>query len=206
MSGTAVFNDIIVPNQFVVFPPAYQTPHSGNTFAQLLHAAVDTGIARGALNEAVVFLNENARAWPEARVERASQEQHTIRAFGELKVLEVAAEALVDRAAIALDTLRSDPRNAEHQTAAILAVAAARAAADHAALTISNEIFALGGARSSLEKWNLDRFWRNARTHTVHDPVRWQHHHIGDYYLNGVRPLDNAKSARSVPTEVSDQP
>lgn len=195
VSGTAQFRQIEVPERAVIRPNGEPTPHSGNTFAQLLHAALDVGIAGGALDEAVWFLNEQARAWPEASVERAAQEPHTIRSFGEMKVLESAADALVERAAGALDRLRQNQRDRTLQTEAILAVATARAAADRAALTAANEIFALGGARSSLERWNLDRFWRNARTHTVHDPIRWRYHAIGDYHLNGVIPPDNAKSA-----------
>lgn len=196
VSGTARFDGVPVPDIAVVRPSGPPLPHSGNTFAQLLHAAVDVGIAVGALDAAVAFLNDKARAWPEAGVERASQEPHTIRTFGELKVLQLGADALVERAARILDQLRRTPLDATLQTEAVLAVAAARAAADDAALKISNEIFALGGARASQEAWNLDRFWRNARTHTVHDPVRWRHHAIGDFHLNGVIPPDNARSAR----------
>ncbi len=197
VSGTARFDGIRVEEIAVVRPKGPPRPHSGNTFAQLLHAAVDVGIARGALDAAVRFLTEKARAWPEARVERASEEPHTIRTFGELKVLEEAGDALVERAAHVLQRLRASPDDAALQTKVVLAVAAARAAADHAALTASNEIIALGGARASLEAWNLDRFWRNARTHTVHDPIRWRHHAIGDFHLNGVIPPDNARAAAS---------
>ncbi|WP_336801869.1 acyl-CoA dehydrogenase family protein [Kaistia sp. MMO-174] len=196
VSGTARFDGVPVEDIAVIRPDGPSLPHSGNTFAQLLHAAVDVGIAEGALAAAADFLTQKARAWPEAGVERASQEPHTIRTFGELKVLALAADALVERAAGILDRLRRTPRDAGLQTEAVLAVAAARAAADHAALTVSNEIFALGGARASLEAWNLDRFWRNARTHTVHDPIRWRHHAIGDFHLNGAVPPDNARSAR----------
>jgi alkylation response protein AidB-like acyl-CoA dehydrogenase len=49
-------------------------------------------------------------------------------------------------------------------------------------------LFALTGARSTLEKYGLDRHWRNARTHTLHDPIRWKLYHLGNYYLNGVEP------------------
>jgi SfnB family sulfur acquisition oxidoreductase len=196
VSGTAIFEGVRLDPIAVIRPSGAPAPHAGNTFAQLLHAALDVGIARGALDEAVSFLNEKARAWPEADVELAAQEPHTIRTFGELKVLELGADALVERAAQILNKLRPRPHDPTLQTQAILAVAAARSAADHAALEISSEIFHLGGARSSLEAWNLDRFWRNARTHTVHDPIRWRHHAIGNYYLNGVVPVDNAKGAR----------
>ena len=34
----------------------------------------------------------------------------------------------------------------------------------------------------------LDRYWRNARVHTLHDPVRWKPVIIGDYVLNGTLP------------------
>lgn len=203
VSGTARFDGVAVEEIAVIRPSGPPRPHSGNTFAQLLHAAVDVGIAAGALDEAVRFLNTKARAWPEAAVERAAEEPHTIRTFGELKVLEEAADALVERAAGVLALLRTDPDSPTLQTKAVLAVAAARAAADHAALTASNEIIALGGARASLETWNLDRFWRNARAHTVHDPIRWRHHAIGNYHLNGVIPPDNARSAaaRTAPSQ-----
>jgi len=196
VSGTARFRDLVVEERFVVRPRAHGQPHSGNTFAQLLHAAVDTGIALGALQEAVRFLNEHSRAWPEAGVERSAQEPHVIKTYGELKVQQLAADALLRRGAEALDVLRANPDDRQAQTDAILAVHAARAQADLAALAAGSEIFALGGARASQEKWNLDRFWRNARTHTVHDPVRWQYHHIGDYFLNGVEPVDNARAQR----------
>lgn len=196
VSGTARFHDVAVPEIAVVRPKGPSLPHSGNTFAQLLHAAIDVGIARGALEEGARFLNRHARAWPESGVSRASEEPHTIRTFGELKVLERAADALVERAAGSLDRLRKRPLDEALQTDAVLQVATARASADHAALTVSNEIIALGGARASFEAWNLDRFWRNARTHTVHDPIRWRHHAIGDFYLNGTVPPDNARSGK----------
>jgi alkylation response protein AidB-like acyl-CoA dehydrogenase len=35
---------------------------------------------------------------------------------------------------------------------------------------------------------NLDRHWRNARVHTLHDPVRWKYHLVGAYELNGAYP------------------
>ena len=49
-------------------------------------------------------------------------------------------------------------------------------------------LFELAGARSTLAAHNLDRHWRNARTHTLHDPVRWKYAILGNYFLNGVDP------------------
>jgi alkylation response protein AidB-like acyl-CoA dehydrogenase len=43
-------------------------------------------------------------------------------------------------------------------------------------------------ACATLAVYNLDRHWRNARVHTLHDPVRWKFFHVGNYYLNQVNP------------------
>jgi alkylation response protein AidB-like acyl-CoA dehydrogenase len=53
---------------------------------------------------------------------------------------------------------------------------------------VADELFALTGARATQEKFDLDRHWRNARTHTLHDPLRWKLYHLGNYFLNGVEP------------------
>jgi alkylation response protein AidB-like acyl-CoA dehydrogenase len=49
-------------------------------------------------------------------------------------------------------------------------------------------LFELAGTRSTLAEHGLDRHWRNARVHTLHDPVRWKFHAIGNHALNGVNP------------------
>jgi alkylation response protein AidB-like acyl-CoA dehydrogenase len=66
-----------------------------------------------------------------------------------------------------------------------------RTRADTAAVTVSSDIFALIGSRSTAADLNLDRHWRNARTHTLHDPRRWKVRHIGDWELNDVPPPRN---------------
>ena len=55
-------------------------------------------------------------------------------------------------------------------------------------LQASEKLFELSGSRASLAEFNLDRHWRNARVHTLHDPVRWKYHAVGAYYLNGTLP------------------
>jgi alkylation response protein AidB-like acyl-CoA dehydrogenase len=79
----------------------------------------------------------------------------------------------------------------ETSAGASVAVAAARAAADAAAVTVSSEIFALIGTRAADLSLNLSRHWRNARTHTLHDPRRWKIRHIGEWELNDVAPPRN---------------
>ena len=60
------------------------------------------------------------------------------------------------------------------------------------ALDASEKLFELAGSAATRAAHNLDRHWRNARTHTLHDPVRWKLHLLGDYHLNHVLPARHA--------------
>jgi SfnB family sulfur acquisition oxidoreductase len=184
VSGTATFNNVTVTDDQLL--RVTKPRHHGGAHAQIMHAAIDVGIAKGALDDIVWFTREHAR--PRAEFAKAGDEPHQIRHFGELRVLYAGAEALLLRAARLLDEALADLENEEAGHEASIAVAEARALADRAALRITNDLFVFGGTRSTDEKWNLHLHWRNARTHTLHDPVRWRLHHVGNYFLNGVRP------------------
>lgn len=80
-----------------------------------------------------------------------------------------------------------DP-NANTVAEASIAVAEVKAYGTEAALLASSKLIELGGSRSTLDAYALDRFWRNARVHSLHDPARWKYHHIGNYYLNSQLP------------------
>jgi len=102
-----------------------------------------------------------------------------------------AAESLMERAALRVDqaaAVLDEPT----VTAAALAVAEAKIGATDIAIQATNKLFELSGTQSTLEKYQLDRHWRNARVHTLHDPVRWKYHAIGNYYLNEIAPPRHA--------------
>ncbi len=40
------------------------------------------------------------------------------------------------------------------------------------------------GARATSGKYGLDRYWRNLRTFTLHDPVDYKVRDIGNWVLN----------------------
>ena len=190
-SGTVVFSKVNVPAAHVV--PAYlifsKTEIFG-AFGQYMHACVDLGIAIAALRDGKQLIRAAARPWWEAGVARAADEPAVIERFGELALLVRSARALVRAAGDALDEAKKDLTE-ETSTEASVAVAAARAQADTAAVTVSSDIFALIGSRSTIEQLNLSRHWRNARTHTLHDPRRWKIRHIGSWELNDTPPPRN---------------
>lgn len=187
-SGSVRLHQVRVPADHVV--PHHLTftrPQLHGALAQVLHAAIDVGIARSALRDAAEFVRTRSRPWADAGVERACEDPLTIQRFGELEVRVRAAEALLDSAARAVDDARAHLTE-ETAGAASVAVAAAKACADGAAVELGSALFEVCGTRSAAEEANLHRHWRNARTHTLHDPVRWKVQHIGRYALNGTLP------------------
>lgn len=193
-SGTVIIDDVRVEKSRLV--PAwrgYTAPRVDGAIFQIIQAAIDAGIGRAALDDTIAFVREKARPWIDSGQERASDDPYTIRAVGDLTIRQHAAEALLDRAGLAIDAAVADP-TPETVAAAQLAVAESKVLTTEVALAASNTLFELSGTRSTLAEHNLDRHWRNARTHTLHDPVRWKVAIVGNHALNGVNPPFHAWS------------
>lgn len=187
-SGTVIIEDVVVPAARVL--PTYASedaPSANGAVCQIIHAAVDAGVARGAIDETVEFVRGRSRPWIDSGFERASDDPYTIAAIGDLKIKLHAAEALLDRAGHVVDAAVANP-TPDTVAAASIAVAEAKVLTTEISLLAANKLFELAGTRSTLAQYGLDRHWRNARVHTLHDPVRWKFHAVGNYYLNDVRP------------------
>ena len=190
-SGTIVFDGVEVQrSQLVARAAAVNAPTGYGAFAQLLHSAIDAGIARGALTAAASFAREKSRPWFEAAVDRAVDDPLLVQRFGELDVTVRAAEAALSVAAKQVDTVMDGdvPDTPKCAAEASLTVATAKILADRAAIEVSSALFEVSGTRSTAAELNLGHFWRNARTHTVHDPVRWKTQHLGRALLHGTPP------------------
>ena len=187
-SGTVLVDNLPVePFNLVASWKSYDTPTLAGPFAQLTTAAIDAGIARAALNDTVSFVNQFARPWIDAGVERAGDDPLTIYQIGVLDSRIAAAEALLEQAGKVLDRYKHHLRE-ETVALASLAVARAKIFTTEAALEAASRLFELGGTRSTHPRYNFDRHWRNGRVHTLHDPVRWKYHLLGNWVLNGKPP------------------
>ncbi|WP_405673450.1 SfnB family sulfur acquisition oxidoreductase [Streptomyces sp. NBC_01530] len=187
-SGTVRLDDVPVPADRVLpHHLTFEGPQLHGAVAQLLHAAIDTGIAAGALAEAAEFVRTKSRPWFESGVETAAEDPLLIQRFGELALRTRASEALLREAARAIDVARADLTD-DTAAEASIAVAAAKVQAAQTAVEVASALFEVSGTRSALNSLNLHRHWRDARTHTLHDPARWKIQHIGRYVLNGTRP------------------
>lgn len=187
-SGTTVLDNVYVPADAVVHHhKGFERPTTIGSVGQIIHAGIDLGIARAAFKEMVEFVKTRSRPWTNSGVDKASEDPLTIAKAGEIAIRLEAASALVERAGNKADIAQIDTTE-ENVVAATLAVAAAKVLTSEIALDASNALFELAGTASTSTGLNLDRHWRNARTHTLHDPVRWKYHVVGNYHLNGAVP------------------
>jgi len=197
-SGTVRLEGVRVPASLVT--PWHLTfdgrPQTYGAFAQVLHAAIDAGIARAALTEAAAFVTTKSRPYPDAiaihGIEKHSEDPLVVQAFGEMEVAVRGTEALVRDAARAVDAADADLTEASAAEAS-LAVAAARASTTAVSVDVTSRLFEVAGTRSALRSLALDRHWRNARTHTLHDPASWKAQHLGRFALDGTLPPNHGQ-------------
>ena len=188
-SGTVLLNDVRVDADLVVDNwRINESPNIQGAVSQLIQAAIDLGIAREAIADTISFVRERSRPWIDAKVERNSDDPYVIADIGKLSIELHAAHALLRKAGRVLDEVSAKPIDAQAAARASIAVAEAKVLSTELSLLASEKLFELAGSRASLAEFNLDRHWRNARVHTLHDPVRWKYHAIGAYRLNGTLP------------------
>nr|WP_090345512.1 acyl-CoA dehydrogenase family protein [Mycolicibacterium malmesburyense]CRL77949.1 acyl-CoA dehydrogenase type 2 [Mycolicibacterium malmesburyense] len=193
-SGEVVFANVAVDGEFVIDEgpdpdPVTAPPSVLGAFDQALHAAVDIGIARAALEDGARFVTTKSRPWFEAGVDNAADEPHVVRRFGELTARLYALEALLAQGAGLVDDALNAPEiTRDAAAAASLRVAAAKALAQEFAVEIASGIFELAGASATDRGHALDRHWRNVRVHSLHDPARWKYVHLGNHTLRGTKP------------------
>jgi len=198
VSGGAQFDDVPVDPELVIpYQGAFEAPQQFGARAQLVHAAIEVGIAGGALRDAGKFVRTRARPFFEAVragwAQTASEDPHTIHRYGQLATRVHAAETLLAAAAATLDEVTRTPRNAAAAARGSLAIAQAKAFGSEVAAEVASDMFSLSGASAADERYDLSRHWRNARTHASHDPVAWKYHHIGNYLLNDVLPPNHGQ-------------
>jgi alkylation response protein AidB-like acyl-CoA dehydrogenase len=192
-SGSVSFEQVkIGPDEVLHRSEVPPTPRATlrTLVSQLVLTNLFVGIAQGALEEARRYVNQYGRPWISSGVEKATDDPYTIQRFGEMRLQTVGAEALADRAARVLDDAwqKGAALSAEERAHVALATSEAKILAHRAALEVSENLFDACGARATHAPLALDRFWRNARVHTLHDPLDYRVRDVGRYALSGTLP------------------
>ncbi|PSN12892.1 monooxygenase [filamentous cyanobacterium CCT1] len=192
-SGSYRFENVVVNADELIGPP----PVPESAFPTLIFLVSQMGkvftylgIAEGALKAARNYTISESRPWMFSGVESASQDPFILHRYGEAWVQLQAAIALADQAAeqIQMGWQKKTALTFAERGEIAIAVAAAKAVAITAGLAITNQIFDGMGARATASRHGFDRYWRDLRTFTLHDPVAYKFRDVGNYVLNGEYP------------------
>ncbi|ANF80780.1 monooxygenase [Acinetobacter sp. NCu2D-2] len=191
-SGTSHFEQVkVFKDELLLNPGPLSTPYSSlrPLIAQLIFVHMFLGVAEGAFDVAKDTV-QTQKAWSKSLAEQAVNDPFTQKHFAEFYVQLEGVRLLANKAIQTLQQawdIGADLTAAQRGEVSI-AIATAKIAATNTSLYITQNIFQVMGARATTAKLNLDRFWRNVRTQTLHDPVDYKYQEIGEWVLTGKVP------------------
>ena len=191
-SGTSHFEQVKThKDELLLNPGPLSTPYSSlrPLIAQLIFVHLFLGVAEGAFEVAKETV-QSQKAWSKSLAENAVNDPFTQKHFAEFYVQLESVRLLANKA---VETLQKaweigESLTAEQRGEVSIAIATAKIAATNTSLFVTQNIFQVMGARATTAKLNLDRFWRNVRTQTLHDPIDYKYQEVGEWVLTGKVP------------------
>ena len=196
-SGSFTFESVRVEPDDILGPP----PNLESAFptvlgigGMLVQAAIFLGIAEEALGLAQQYTQTQARPWETATVEQATEDPYTLRRYGDLWTQLQGGNALLHNATSQFQQIWEQGEALTHveRAAASTHAAAAKTLAIQVGLAVTNQMFDLMGARSVANRYGYDRYWRNLRTLSLHDPVDYKLFDIGNWVVNRTAPMPSS--------------
>ena len=189
-SGTATFSDVPVEPEHVA--SGEERFGYSAAYVQQVHHATLVGIARAASADAARAVADRRRTYSHAAAPRSSADPRVLQVVGRVHSLTYAAGAVTLKAAEALARSFEQRAQADLSEAANIAaeteIAQAQTTISSLVLEATVSLFdALGASATSVSK-SLDRYWRNGRTITSHNPRIYKDRVVGDFVVNGTAP------------------
>ncbi|MGG1598295.1 acyl-CoA dehydrogenase family protein [Paenibacillus naphthalenovorans] len=165
-----------------------------SSISQIILTHVYLGIAEGAFEQAKLYTASSARAWPASGVSSAAQDPYFLRHYGDMWVRLEAARVLVERAARDFQSAweKEWGLTERERGECMMSIATAKVMTTQVGLDITSRMFEVMGSRATSSEYRYDRFWRNLRTHTLHDPVEYKLKELGNWALNGQFPQSSS--------------
>lgn len=198
-SGSVSFDHVIVKkeevlNTFESKQTAFATLDA--LLSQIILGNVFVGSAEGALETAKRYTQTKSRPWYVTDYKKAIDDPFVQRRYGQFWIDIQAAAQLADEAGRRIDQAweKGPALTFDERGETALYTGGANAFATKVALDVTSNIFEVMGARSATRKNNFDRFWRNARIHSLHNPIEYKRKNIGHWVLTGDYPEPGAYS------------
>jgi alkylation response protein AidB-like acyl-CoA dehydrogenase len=198
-SGSYTFNNVrVFPEEIVGPPPILESAFPSLIFliTQLSKTFVYLGIAEGAMNAAREYTLTSTRPWISSGVERASDDPFILNHYGEFWTELQAAIALAEKAANQIDEAwqKGVSLTFQERGSIAIAVSAAKTFAAKVGLDITTRMFEVMGSRATSNRYGFDRYWRDERTFTLHDPIDYKLRDVGNWLLNDIFPTPSQYS------------
>jgi len=191
-SGTSHFEQVkVYKDELLLNPGPLSTPYSSlrPLIAQLIFVHLFLGVAEGAFEVARQSI-QTQKAWSKSLAEQAIHDPYIQKHFADFYVQLQSVRLLTEQAVEALQAAWNIGENltTEQRGQVSIAIATAKIAATNSSLFVTQNIFQVLGARATTAQLNLDRFWRNVRTQTLHDPIDYKYQEVGEWVLTGKVP------------------
>jgi alkylation response protein AidB-like acyl-CoA dehydrogenase len=195
-SGSIGFNNVLIyPEEILGRRDETKQPFGTirACLTQLNLTQIYLGIAEGALDSAKNYTRTQTRPWLTSGVEKATDDPYLLQHYGNLWVDLQGASLLAEKAGFLLQNAWEKEWNLtfEERGQCAVSIATAKIAASKIGLAIANQMFELMGARSTSANYGFDRYWRNLRTFTLHDPIDYKIRDLGNWVLNNQYPEPN---------------
>jgi alkylation response protein AidB-like acyl-CoA dehydrogenase len=192
-SGTVEFCDVAASQEeFLKTPGPLGNIRASlrSCIAQLILSNIFLGIAEGALKESRDYTLAQTRPWIASTAKSATEDPYILANYGNFFVSLQAAQALTDIAGESLQRAweSGDAITENQRGKCALDIATAKVTTSKVGLEITSRMFEVMGARAAAGPARIDRYWRNLRTHTLHDPVDYKIRELGDWALNRQLP------------------
>jgi alkylation response protein AidB-like acyl-CoA dehydrogenase len=193
-SGTAIFENVTVEPEWVR-PSAARFPYAV-PFYQLVHLASLAGIGRALADDVARRVQQRDRVCSHGNAARVADDPQILQVVGRVHGAAYSAGAIALHAAKALQRsyqthLDTDADAAQREHANALAhveVDQSVSVITRLVLDASTDLFDALGASATLRTAGLDRYWRNARTISSHNPRVYRERQVGAYVVNGTVP------------------
>ncbi|MBK0062757.1 MULTISPECIES: acyl-CoA dehydrogenase family protein [unclassified Acinetobacter] len=187
-SGTLRLQQVELPSVHII--PFDQRFKYQTAFYQVIHLATLSGIAQAAVETFSHEVRERKRIFSHANADLARHDPQVLQVIGQASAKAYASEAITQRTAEALQKAylshfsESDIKEHQANIDAELESAQGQVVIADLVLDLTSKLFnALSASASSTTK-QLDRFWRNARTVSSHNPLIYKEKAIGDWVVN----------------------
>lgn len=191
-SGTAFFNDVLVEAREIL-PDDVQFKYSA-AFYQLVQLAIITGVGRAATRHVSQTVKSRTRNYSHANSQFIKNDPQILQIIGQIRSAAYTAGVLVEKVAQSLQrtylaALGDDLYHEQQQNVlAELESAQAQSVITSLLLNASTILFDALGASATDKRLGFDRYWRNIRTLSSHNPRVFKERIIGDFSVNGTLP------------------